>query len=206
MFGKFLRRFGDFIQGGGQRLDIFPLQSRDKCIDQLFADLLGDALLLAPGQHKILQRRRGGGTLDDAHQSLHAAARFLGARFQQVEKLVAFAKQLLQGKHNAAFGNTTVADETRRILGLRRRIRAALKSNASAGKTLTLIAGISPLLVVENQNVEVRMTSLPSTVRLRSAAKASGVSASGNTRLTTGRNLPEATHSKVRSRSARLRP
>ena len=45
----------------------------------------------------------GGG--ENLRQHLDAVARFLGAGFQEIEKLVVFAENLLQGNHSAVFGN-----------------------------------------------------------------------------------------------------
>ena len=82
-----------------QGLDVFALQPGDERVDQLLADLLGDPLVLAASQGKLVQRMRVAAVLKQFDQQAGKRLGFVGAGFQQVEKLRIVAEVLLNGKH-----------------------------------------------------------------------------------------------------------
>ncbi len=97
-----LREFFDHLANAvhriRERLDVFPLQARDERVDQLLADLFGDVLVFAASQGKFMQRMRMAAVFQQLDQQPGQGLGFVGAGFQQIEKLRIVAEVLLDRK------------------------------------------------------------------------------------------------------------
>src|SRR6266446_5447947 len=90
-FADLLDRLRDFIERGGEGLDVFTLERRNESFAELFGELLRDLFVLAPAVDKFVQALGRIVMLQfsqEVHQMMDAAVRLLRAGFEQIKEFL----------------------------------------------------------------------------------------------------------------------
>src|SRR5437764_8636890 len=101
-FADLLERLRDFVERGGEGLDVFALEWSDESFAELLGQFLGDLFVFAPAVDEILQAFRRFMMLELRQQSdqmMHAAVGLLRAGFEQIEKILVVSKKFPDLEH-----------------------------------------------------------------------------------------------------------
>ena len=99
----FLDGLGDFVERGGEGLDVFALQWGNECLAKLFGQFLGDSFVFPAAANKFIEALRRIVMLEfpeKINQMMDAAVGLLRAGFEQVVKLFVVTEELADREHN----------------------------------------------------------------------------------------------------------
>ncbi len=102
----FLDRLGNFVERGGEGLDVFALERGDESLAELLGQFLRDLLVLAPAVDEFLQALRRFLALQlgqERDQMMHALVGLLRAGLEQVEEFFVVSEQFFNREHGQQF-------------------------------------------------------------------------------------------------------
>jgi hypothetical protein len=105
-FADLLDRLRNFIERGGEGLDVFTLERRNESFAELFGELLRDLFVLAPAVDEFVQALGRIVVLQfsqEVHQMMDATVRLLRAGFEQIKEFLIVAEEFSNRKHGMAF-------------------------------------------------------------------------------------------------------
>ena len=101
-FADFLDRLRDFVESGGERLNVFSLKRSDESLAKLFGQFLRDPFVLPAAVDEFVQTLGRFVVLEfseKVNQVVNTAVGLLGAGFEEVEKLFVVTKEFANREH-----------------------------------------------------------------------------------------------------------